>query len=203
MAVPNPPSLKRLSDRLPVAALRFSVVASVLALGILATGCGSAHSGSGVSSSSAVLFRKPLPAGKNPSEISKMVCATKAQKDIAEVLGEKAVVATPTWVGHLYACTFQYPSGSFVLSVKELSSWDETFSYFRSLGSQLGNAGGIQNLGQGAFSTSNGSVVVRKDWKVLLVDISGLPSQFGVPPTPSRDVAVTVADLILGCWEGD
>jgi hypothetical protein len=46
-------------------------------------------------------------------------------------------------------------------------------------------------------------VVVRKDWKVLLVDSSKLPPQFGVPATPSGDVAVTVADVILGCWSGD
>lgn len=54
-----------------------------------------------------------------------------------------------------------------------------------------------------APSASDGDVVVRKDWKVLLVDISGLPSQFGVPPTSSTDVGYTVADIILGCWEGD
>jgi hypothetical protein len=46
-------------------------------------------------------------------------------------------------------------------------------------------------------------VVVRKDWKVLVVDSSGLPAQFGVPPTSSGDVAVTVGDVILGCWAGD
>ena len=46
-------------------------------------------------------------------------------------------------------------------------------------------------------------MVVRKDWKVLLVDNTGLPPQFGVPPTSSTAVAVTVADVILGCWAGD
>jgi hypothetical protein len=46
-------------------------------------------------------------------------------------------------------------------------------------------------------------VVVRKDWKVLLVNIAGLPAQFAVPPTNRADVAVTVADVILGCWDGD
>ena len=50
---------------------------------------------------------------------------------------------------------------------------------------------------------TDGSVVVRKDWKVLLVDDSALPTQFGVPPTSASDIAVTVADVILGCWAGD
>ncbi len=54
-----------------------------------------------------------------------------------------------------------------------------------------------------AFQTTNGSVVVRKDWKVLLVNSTGLPPQFGQPPTSSGDVAVTVSDVILGCWAGD
>ena len=114
-----------------------------------------------------------------------------------------AVVQTPTWTRHLYSCRYGYPRGSFVLSVKELSSWTQTYAYFHMLGGQLGDVGPLANLGQGAFTTHDGSVVVRKDWKVLLVDISGLPAQFGVPATRAADVAVTVADVILGCWSGD
>ena len=67
----------------------------------------------------------------------------------------------------------------------------------------MGKKRDLQGLGQGAFQTTDGSIVVRKDWKVLLVDISGLPPQFGVPATSSGDVAVTVGDVILGCWSGD
>jgi hypothetical protein len=145
----------------------------------------------------------PLPAGPLPSTISKMVCADEAQHDMAEVLGEKALVSTPTWVAHLYSCQYQYHTGEFGLSVKELSSWSQTKAYFRMLGRQLGDTRTIGNLGQGAFQTTDGSIVVRKDWKVLLVDISRLPNQFGVPPTSRAAVAVTVADVILGCWEGD
>ncbi|HLX88693.1 MAG TPA: hypothetical protein VKR22_09610, partial [Acidimicrobiales bacterium] len=147
--------------------------------------------------------RAPLPAGKDPSSISTMVCAAEAQKELASPLGLHAVVTTPTWADHLYSCRYTYPSGSFALSVKELSSWPETYAYFDSLGRTLGNTGKAPNLGQGAFTTTNGSIVVRKDWKVLLVDISSLPAQFGVPSTSRADVAFTVADVILGCWAGD
>jgi hypothetical protein len=122
---------------------------------------------------------------------------------IASALGVTADVSTPTWVDHLYSCTYKYPTGSMVLSIKELSSWSETFAYFDGLGARLGHAQSLRNLGQGAFQTTDGSVVVRKDWKVLLVDTSGLPPQFGVPATSSADVAVTVGDVILGCWAGD
>jgi hypothetical protein len=145
----------------------------------------------------------PLPAGARPSKIATMVCAAKAQHEIAEVLGVSASVSRPTWVDHLYSCRYRYRRGSLALSVKELSSWSQTSAYFRALGSRLGDRGALGNLGQGAFATSGGSVVVRKDWKVLLVDVSGLPAELGKPPTASPEVAFTVADLILGCWNGD
>ena len=104
---------------------------------------------------------------QHPSAIAKQVCQQEAQADIASALGEKATVSDPTWVDHLYSCHYGYPTGSMALSVKELSSWAQTLAYFKSLGVQLGNARSLANLGQGAFQTTNGSVVVRKDWKVL------------------------------------
>jgi hypothetical protein len=133
-----------------------------------------------------------------------MVCTRHTQKELVTVLGvTPGTVTRPTWHDHVYSCRYQYANGAFTLSVKELSSWPQTRSFFRGLGRQLGNTGSIHPLGQGAFSTTNGSVVVRKDFKVLLVDVSGLPGHFGVPPTTSADVAVSIADLILGCWSGD
>ena len=157
---------------------------------------------SGTVFATATAPKRPLPAGRNPSLISTMVCRPKAQREINEVLGVKATVSDPKWVDHKYSCRYGYPNGSFTLSVKELSSWSQTFTYFHSLGT-MGKTQTLRNLGQGAFRTPAGDVVVRKDWKVLLVNISGLPSQFGRPPTGATDVAYTVADLILGCWDGD
>jgi hypothetical protein len=176
---------------------RLPLVAIGVALS--AASCGNAPAAAPVRPKTTV----PLPAGPRPSEIAKMVCQKKAQGELNEVLGVNAVVQTPTWTDHRYSCTYQYPNGSMVLSVKELSSWSETKSYFAMLGTQLGDVGKLGNLGQGAFTTSNGSVVVRKDWKVLLVDITGLPPQFGVPPTSKADIADSVSDVILGCWAGD
>jgi hypothetical protein len=172
---------------------RFAVVVGAVAL--LGAGCAG---GSGTATT-----KGPLPAGHNPSSISKQVCQEEARGDIASALGETATVSQPSWVGHLYSCRYSYPTGSMAVSVKELSSWPQTFAYFRMLAARMGKTRDLQNLGQGAFQTADGSVVVRKDWKVLLVDASGLPPQFGVPPTPSGDVAVTVGDVILGCWAGD
>jgi hypothetical protein len=179
--------------------VRSRVLVFVAFLAIVGAGCSSSPSGS----STTPTTERPLPAGPHPSEISKMVCADEARSDIASALGEKAAVSEPTWQDHLYSCRYTYPTGSFVLSVKELSSWAQTYAYFRMLGTELASTRTLQGLGQGAFQTTDGSVVVRKDWKVLVVDSSGLPAQFGLPPTSSGDVAVTVADVILGCWAGD
>ncbi len=178
---------------------RFLPVVAVAIVALGATSCGGTPQAAPTRPKTTV----PLPAGPIPSEIAKMVCQTKAQGELAEVLGVKAVVQTPSWVDHLYSCRYQYPDGSMVLSVKELSSWTQTKGYFAMLGRQLGDTGPLGNLGQGAFTTTNGSVVVRKDWKVLLVDITGLPPQFGVPPTSKADIADSVSDVILGCWSGD
>ena len=143
------------------------------------------------------------PAGSDPSTSAKMVCAPEAQHRLADVLGVTTTVpVAPTWVDHRYACTYHYGNGSLTLSVQELENRAQTTAYYELLRAQLGDTGSISGLGQGAFTTTDGSIVARKDYKVLLVDISGLPPQFGVPATSAADVAVTVADLIMGCWTG-
>jgi hypothetical protein len=166
--------------------------------GIVGAACGS--SGGAATTSTT---RAPLPAGATPSSISKMVCSVRTHQELDGVLGVTGTVSTPTWADHAYSCRYSYPQGSFVLSVKELSSWAQTYAYFGGLETSLGDTGKATGLGQSAFNTGNGSVVVRKDWKVLLVDISALPPKFGFPATSSADVAYTVADVILGCWNGD
>lgn len=132
-----------------------------------------------------------------------MVCAPEARQEIARVLGIQASVSSPTWIAHSYSCRYRYPDGEFVLTVKELSSWPQTLAYYAALGREQGRTPIFPRLGQGSFQTAIGSMVVRKDWKILTVDISGLPAQFGKPPTSRGDVAVTVADVILACWSGD
>lgn len=161
----------------------------------------------GTSTTASSTSRPPQPAGATPSPISVQVCSHEAQKEMANALGETATVSTPTWVDHRYSCAYSYPgstpSGSFAVSVKELSGRAETTAYYDGLAASMGRVRDLGTLGEGAFQTTDGSVVVRKDWKVLLVDNAGLPPQFGIPPTSSAAVAVTVADVILGCWAGD
>ncbi|MDT7616658.1 MAG: hypothetical protein QOF00_4105 [Pseudonocardiales bacterium] len=138
-----------------------------------------------------------------PSVSAKMVCEPEAQDDITEALGIAAQrVETPTWKDHLYSCRYDYAGGSFLMSVKELADDLTTTDYYEALGKQLGNTQSIDGLGQGAFITPNGSVVVRKDFKVLLVDDSTLPPKLASPPLTPSNVAMLVAKTIMGCWSG-
>jgi len=181
------------------------LLVALVALALAASACGGSSSATSTGSTSVTgKFKAPLPAGKDPSTVSKEVCSTEAPHDVAEALGEKAVVSKPTWVDDLYTCRYSYgTTEAMTLSVKELSSWPETYAYFDGLETQLGVTRRLQGLGQGAFQTPNGSVVVRKDWKVLLVDVSQLPPSFGNPPTTPGVIGLAVADVVLGCWAGD
>lgn len=145
----------------------------------------------------------PKPAGTSPSAIARMVCQEKASGELAQVLGVKATVSTPTWADHLYSCGYRYDIGTMVLSVKELSSWHQTYAYFDKLAKTLHETIPIHGLGQGAFRVRDGSIVVRKDWKILLVDTSGLHGKIGSPPSTQSEVALDAAAVILGCWNGD
>jgi len=146
----------------------------------------------------------PEPARATPSASAKMICAHETQTDIAAVLGVHTTQpVVPTWTNHLYSCRYTYHSAVMVLSVKELSGKTQTDGYFTSLARRLGQAQRPLAISRGAFfTTRNLSVVVRKDYKVLLVDVSGLPAHFGVPPYTRADVAIKVAATIMDCWTG-
>lgn len=146
----------------------------------------------------------PLPAGRNPSAISRMVCSTEARAKLDAALSSSASsVTVPLWVDHLYSCTFQFPGGPLRLSVKELSSAPETSAYFDSLATRLGRRQTLYGLGQGAFVTSDGSVVARKDYKVLLVDTSAYGGDKSAPTSGSANPAEVVASTVMTCWAGD
>jgi hypothetical protein len=133
-----------------------------------------------------------------------MICEPEAANEIYDqATGVKTIKPfNPTWVDHVYSCDYVYPHGAVIrLSVKEMSSPEETTAYFDSLAQKLGKVE-VQPIGQGAFTTNNGDLVVRKDYKVLLVDVSKLPASFGVPPDTRKDVAVNVGATIMSCWTG-
>jgi hypothetical protein len=187
--------------------IRFLLPVSVSVVMLLAACGGSSGSSSSPTSAagpSTTIHVKE--AAKNvPSVSAKMICESEAASEIYDsATGVKTVAAfKPTWVDHVYSCDYVYPGGAKMrLSVKELSSDDETTAYFDSLAQKLHKTDkpvGVPN----AFQTADGSVVVRKDFKVLLVDVTKLPAEFGVPSASRGDVAINVAATVMGCWTGE
>ena len=178
-------------------------LAYALVLTLALGACG----GAGMKSSASTPNTKvPLleVAGSEPSASSRMVCAAEGKHEIAASVGiDTSRPLVGTWNDHVYACDYDYGGGRVMtLSVKELSTASETTAYFNMLGTKLGRMGALHGLGEGAYQTRNGSTVVRKDYRVLLVDDARLPAQFGKPLSPRRDVALSVAATIMGCWTG-
>ena len=182
----------------------FLMVAS-LAFGLAACGGSSSNTAStSTSTTPGSTVHVAKVASNTPSASAKMVCETEAVNEIYDsATGVKTIAPLqPTWVDHVYSCTYRYPAGAaMTLSVKEVSSPAETTAYFDSLAAKLGKTRTLV-IGQGAFQVKNGSVVVRKDYKVLLVDITKLPANFGVPSASRGDVAINVAETIMSCWSG-
>ncbi|HEY1968969.1 MAG TPA: hypothetical protein VGH89_13545 [Pseudonocardia sp.] len=137
-----------------------------------------------------------------PSISARQVCdPNNAQKAIAQALSLRPTsVTSPTWVDHLYTCRYNYPNGSFTLSVKELTGDSQTVDYIDQLAARFGQKQQLEGIGQGAFWTTNGSLVTRKDNKVLLVDITNLPAQFANPPQPPKAISRVIGTVIMGCW---
>jgi hypothetical protein len=184
--------------------MRRAAYALVLTLALGACG------GSGMkssASSSPPSTRAPVleGAGSEPSASSRMVCGSEGKHEIAASVGiDTSRPLAATWDDHLYSCDYEYGGGRVMtLSVKELSSAAETTAYFNMLGTKLGRMRPLQGLGQGAYQTRNGSTVVRKDYRVLLVNDARLPAQFGKPLSPRQDVSLSVAATIMGCWTGE
>jgi hypothetical protein len=168
------------------------------------TSCGGSKPATPAGNSQSASAHAAQPARAAPSATAKMICARETQTELAAVLGVHTTQpVVPAWSDHLYSCRYTYHNAFMVLSVKELSNQAETDGYFTSLAHRLGQTQRPQAIDRGAFfTTRNSSVVVRKDYKVLLVNISGLPARFGAPPYTRADIAIKVAATIMGCWTG-
>jgi hypothetical protein len=190
--------------------MRARIVLPTLFLAFVLAACGgSSKSGTPKASGPTTTGHVAKVASANPSVSAKMICEDEAKKDIADSATgvDTTQPLKPVWdkATHTYSCAYVYPNGAVMtLSVREFSSPDETTAYYNELAQKLGNVKPQYGInGQGAFLTKNGSIVVRKDYKVLLVDISKLPATFGQPPDTRSHVAINTAAAIMNCWKGE
>jgi hypothetical protein len=133
-----------------------------------------------------------------------MICQPDAADEIASAIGvQTSKPPTPGWSDHVYSCRYQYPSGVMVLSIKELPDEAATTAYYTAAQRNLPNSTPQQVLGQQAFAGPDGSIYVRKDFKILHVDVSALPDRIGPQSRSRADAAFTVAAVIMSCWTGN
>jgi hypothetical protein len=160
--------------------------------------CGGSNTSSSTTPTSALL----VTYGKDPTQSAKMICAPEAQSEIDAALGVPTTAVTPpTWVDHVYSCTYEYANGSFTMSVKEFPTIRATVDYYDAQKPKHPIAQ-LLELGQDGFVSRDTTAVVRKDNKVLMVDVSKLPAHFGTPPENHAAVSAAIATVILGCWTG-
>lgn len=147
---------------------------------------------------------KPPAAAGGPSAAAKMVCSDDIKSKVKQVLKLSTDAPTRTsFVDHLYTCTYTLPQGPLVLSVHDSASKAAAGAYYTALRPTLGQTSGLPGLGEHAYGTSRGTVVVLKDSQTLVVDATALPSMFGSDHQKRTDLAYEIASDVLGCWTGD
>jgi hypothetical protein len=182
---------------------RASLVALIVLGGLVGAAAGCASTTSGQSRNAATDHRSPASLANGPSAAAKMVCEAEAQEEVAKALGMTASApATGSWAAPVYTCGYVFPAGPMVLSVRELTSAAETTAYFTSAQNAATSSTKVPEVGDAAFAVADGSVYVRKDFKVLYVDVSKLPAFLGQPPISRAAAGVRVAGVIMSCWVG-
>jgi hypothetical protein len=185
---------------------RFWLACLVLGVVSAPAGCGttSAPTASPAPAASAApVSRSPAAAAAGPSAAARMICAAEARGEIADALGVTLrSPASAVWAAPVYRCTYPLTAGPLVLSVRELDDAGDTTAYFTAERAATRGPTDLPGLGDAAFATADGAVYVRKDFKVLKVDVSQLPSSVGAPPISRADAGEVLAQLIMGCWTG-
>jgi hypothetical protein len=92
--------------------------------------------------------------------------------------------------------------GPLELAVKESPDPVAATEYFEDQRAELGDTAPAPGLGERAFATPSGTVVVIKDAMTLTVDATGLPEVFGDNGQRRGAFAYEVASIVLGCWTG-
>ncbi|GIH16664.1 hypothetical protein [Rugosimonospora africana] len=135
------------------------------------------------------------------SATGRLICSDEAQEDIATAVGlPTSRPVAGTLRGNEYSCDYTYPAGTMALSVTEFADDAGTDAFFGSVRTSWAGSAQLAGIGQDAYQSQDGSMVVRKDRKVLRVDVGGLPARFGQPPTTRRQLAAAVAVVIMDCW---
>ena len=122
-----------------------------------------------------------------PSPQAEMVCQPEAQQDIQDLIGVVPTKVGPIqYTNHTTTCRYAYADGSFTLVVEDLPNDITTTRTYEALAGKLGRTTSFDLPDAQGYSTSEGSVVLRRDTKVMLVDVTGLPAHVRRPAQLAR-----------------
>jgi hypothetical protein len=180
------------------------VAGGLAALAVLLAGCGgqpAAPSAPPGAPSVGPAVVTALPDAPSPQ--AEMVCAPEAQQDIQDLIGVVPTAVGPIqYANHTSTCRYAYANGAFTLVVQDLPNDITTTKTYEALAGRLGKIDSIDLPDAQAFTTNDGSIVLRRDTKVMLVDVTQLPGTFGSPPSPRADAARLIMKAVLNCWVG-
>ena len=139
-----------------------------------------------------------------PSPQAEMVCQPEAQQDIQDLIGvvPTAVGPDPVRQPHLDVPLRLRRTARSPSSCEDLPNDITTTRTYEALAGKLGRVEKIDLPDAEAYTTNDGSIVLRRDTKVMLVDVTQLPGTFGNPPSPRGDAARLIMKAVLNCWVG-
>ena len=168
-------------------------------LGLLAAGCSAT-----AAPAAAPATRTPAPSVSTQvvSAAAQLICSDEAGADIEKSIGISTTQpVTPSFEQQVYSCRYIYDGGTMVLSVREYADKAATDTGWAADRTSAAPATDLPAIGDAAFAGPDGSVFVRKDAKVLHVDVSGLPPRFGIPSRTKAGIAQIIAVVIMNCWK--
>ncbi len=175
---------------------------TLLALPLLLGGCAAADGATSAAGSTA--SPAATADGGGPPAAAEMVCGDEIRGEIAQVLSlPTPAPADATWADSVYTCTHQLPMGALVLSVEVSPSTTAAGARFDTRLADTAQSTPAAGLGERAYATPDGTVVVIKDDMTLTVDATGLPAVLGSNGQQRNDLAYEIASVVLGCWTGD
>lgn len=198
--------------------VRFATATTaVLAIGMLAGGCGSQHaedasasSHSGAQSGKAHEHHAGMTMDMSdmngPSEPAAMICSHETRDAVRRTFDlASAPTSSDRWDKQqmLYSCWYDVHGSRLTLSVYDAMDAESGRRWFDRLRSQLTGAHrirGVQGLGFPSYQSARGQVIFLKDGKTLDVDASQLPASALPKGFTRAEAAYGVASAVVACW---
>jgi hypothetical protein len=144
------------------------------------------------------------PAPGRPTATAALICGDEIKGKVQEVLKlPKPPAATSTFAANLFTCTYRLAQGPMRLSVQHSATKTAALAYLKARRATVKATESTPGLGERAYSTGTGVVLVIKDNETLEVDTTGLPAVLGDEGQKRTDLAYEIASDVLGCWTGD